>query len=493
MSATDAELVAKARGGDHDAFADLVERHRARVRRLAFSLLGHSDMADDCVQLTYLRAWQRLEQLDDSSRFASWVRAICRSIAANMREREGARRQREGQVATGVPGPGGADELITRIWIREAVEALPEPYRRSVYRFYFDGLSQREIARELDLRVGTVKKRLHDARSKLKEALAEMRPTKELTGLRWRPRWVSALGCIKGCLEHLGRDVSWGWIYGGCGHGFVINIHEELCPSGPTSWGGSVMSELGVNVGFRAHGIVNAKRDGSLPEAQQAAWQMVRDAIDKGLPCYGWELAIPEFYVIYGYDDIGYYYSGPGCSEGAGPKPWRELGKTGIGVVEMQRVEPCPPAATSKVVKDSLSFALRFAERGERVLPGYCFGPAAFDAWAEALEAGRAGRFGQGYNAEVWAECRGEAVNFLREAKGRLPGKAEALFDEAIARYSVVHSRLKALVDMYSFVLLDQLAPEERVKSSEGAALLREAGAAERQGLSALGRIFDSI
>ena len=37
----------------------------------------------------------------------------------------------------------------------------------------------------------------------------------QLEGLRWQPRWISHLGCLKGCLGYLGRELSWGWLYGG--------------------------------------------------------------------------------------------------------------------------------------------------------------------------------------------------------------------------------------------------------------------------------------
>jgi len=60
--------------------------------------------------------------------------------------------------------------------------------------------------------------------------------------------------------------------------------------------------------------------------------------IDQGLPCYGWELDDAEFYVIYGYDDQGYYFSGPSWQPVKGPKNWQELGDTGIGVLEVYSV-----------------------------------------------------------------------------------------------------------------------------------------------------------
>ncbi len=47
---------------------------------------------------------------------------------------------------------------------------------------------------------------------------------KKLENLRWRPRYTSHLGCIKGCLNYLNLDVSDAWLFGATGHAFVINI-----------------------------------------------------------------------------------------------------------------------------------------------------------------------------------------------------------------------------------------------------------------------------
>lgn len=51
---------------------------------------------------------------------------------------------------------------------------------------------------------------------------------KRLDNLSWRPRWISHLGSIKGCLEYLNLDISDGWLYGGTGHAFVLNLHDVV-------------------------------------------------------------------------------------------------------------------------------------------------------------------------------------------------------------------------------------------------------------------------
>ena len=364
------------------------------------------------------------------------------------------------------------------------------PYSEAVWRYYFGGKSQQAIAAEDGLPLGTVKSRLHDARIMLREAMSEM--GKKLDGLEWKSAWTSHIGCVRGCMEFLGLGVSEAWVFGGTGHAFVINVHPGLCPSGPTAWATYMLHELAPNIGCAQTIVHGDKSQGDLfAGAQKEAWDKVRAAIDAGLPCYGWELDIPEFYVINGYDDVGYLYSGPSPTNSTGPKPWRELGDSGIGCVEVYKVEACSPAPDDVVVKQAIAKALRHAEAPpEWVYPQYRSGPKAFEAWADALAEGKAGRFGLGYNAAVWEECRRNAVAFLREARQRLAGRSDGLFDEAIEHYTSVHSKLNALVVLYPF---DAKTGSEEVRSPEGAELMRAAAQAEAQGLEVLRQLAQAL
>ena len=139
---------------------------------------------------------------------------------------------------------------------------------------------------------------------------------KMLENCRWSMAWVSHLGCIKGCLDFLGIEIGNAWLYGGTGHAFVINLHKEVCPSGPTAWNTTKLFELGRNLGYKLDSVFASKGQANFAEMQKRAWEHTQSAIDQGIPCYSWELEIPEFYVVYGYDDAGYYFSGPGCDEG---------------------------------------------------------------------------------------------------------------------------------------------------------------------------------
>ncbi|MGC9523536.1 MAG: hypothetical protein ACP5HG_16880 [Anaerolineae bacterium] len=318
---------------------------------------------------------------------------------------------------------------------------------------------------------------------------------KRLENCTWEPAWVSHLGCLKGCLEYLGVDVSMDWLYGGTGHAFVINMHEEVCPSGPTAWDTRMLFELGANLGYRETCVFGGKQDGGLGEAQERAWEMVRGAIDQGLPCYGWELEIPEFYVICGYEDGpdgGYYYAGPGCEDGKGPKPWRELGDTGIGIVEVYAVRPGEAADDVTAVGKALSAALNHASNPkEWIFEGYRAGLEGYDNWIRALEEGKASDMGMRFNAGVWLECRQHAVGFLREAESRLAGLADAPLDAALLHYTAVAEGLGEVAEIYpwSWGASDEEVLPIDDRSRAAVEALRMARDAEAAGLAALDEI----
>ena len=318
---------------------------------------------------------------------------------------------------------------------------------------------------------------------------------KQLGNLRWSPHWVSHLGCIKGCLDYLGLDISNAWLFGGTGHAFVINLHKEVCPSGPTAWNTEMLFRLGRNLGYALDGVFGFKGNETFATVQRRAWDHVREKIDQGVPCYGWELEIPEFYVVYGYDEEGYYFRGPGCDEGKGPKPWRELGDTGIGVVEMYSVDPGQAADDATAVRQAMAFALEHATSPEKwIFDDYKAGLAGYDHWIAAVEEGTASALGMAYNAGVWAECRRYAVRFLREAQERIDSGTQAPFNEAIRHYGQVSESLGEVAELYPFspeLTEDPIGIAGRSAAAVGA--LKRAREAEAAGLQALGTIVEAL
>ena len=121
---------------------------------------------------------------------------------------------------------------------------------------------------------------------------------KKLNDLTWSPKWVTHLGCVKGCLDYLGVEIRDAWLYGGSGHAFILNISKDSCPSGPTAWKTMMLFQQARSLGYEIEGVFGSKHQQDLKALQQEAWEFCQKTINAGLPVYAWEIEIPEFYVI---------------------------------------------------------------------------------------------------------------------------------------------------------------------------------------------------
>ncbi|MQA61808.1 MAG: sigma-70 family RNA polymerase sigma factor [Actinophytocola sp.] len=173
----DAEAVARACGGDRDAYGVLVARYTADAHRTAF-LLGAGDDADDVVQEAFVKAFRGLRRFRAGAAFRPWLLRIVANETRNLqrsRRRRSAATDRLAQTLPDAVDPDGPESrLLTaeaRAALLAAVHALPDRDRRVVACRYFLDLSEAETAQVLGWRRGTVKSRLSRALVKLRPAL----------------------------------------------------------------------------------------------------------------------------------------------------------------------------------------------------------------------------------------------------------------------------------------------------------------------------------
>ncbi len=173
MSEELAELVKRCEAGDDNALASLIRRFQPVSLELARALLDDRDLAEDVVQETFITALQRLPELRQADAFPAWLRQIVRTHVNRMR-----RKQRElPQTLSAEPASKGTspcqrqerEEIQRRV--RQAIRVLPEHGRQTSELFYLDELSCTEVANVLQVPVGTVKRRLHDSRKRLRAIL----------------------------------------------------------------------------------------------------------------------------------------------------------------------------------------------------------------------------------------------------------------------------------------------------------------------------------
>ena len=146
------------------------------IYRYAFRLSGAQADAEDLTQQTFLLAHRKLHQLRKTEKLKSWLFAILRSCFL-----KGVRTQRPlsgSELAVDeIPDRAVGDDGIDRERLRAAIADLPEEFRVVVMMFYFEELSYKEIARELDLPTGTVMSRLSRAKGRLRQRLIAVTPT----------------------------------------------------------------------------------------------------------------------------------------------------------------------------------------------------------------------------------------------------------------------------------------------------------------------------
>jgi len=174
------ELVEKAKDGDLDAFGALVDRYKDMAYGASYAILGNFHDAQDVAQEAFVRAWQKLGDLQDHGGFPAWLYRIARNLSLDRVRRAREHTERIDDVADGLPdaaskGPGQrAQQHETQEAVLAAIRGLSEPNRLATTLFYIDGYSVDEVAGFLEVPAGTVKRRLHDSRAKLRERMVEM-------------------------------------------------------------------------------------------------------------------------------------------------------------------------------------------------------------------------------------------------------------------------------------------------------------------------------
>lgn len=152
----------------HEAFTRLVQRSQHVVFALALSSLREVEEAKDAAQDAFGTAWRRLHQLRDPNAFDPWLKAIV--LRECLR-----RRRQERSVSHPIPAiddaRAEADGLDYEQLIAAALDELPNGERDVIVLFYFLGCTQPQIARLLRLKPGTVGKRLHSARLRIRGRL----------------------------------------------------------------------------------------------------------------------------------------------------------------------------------------------------------------------------------------------------------------------------------------------------------------------------------
>jgi RNA polymerase sigma-70 factor (ECF subfamily) len=177
---SDADLVARAQGGDSGAFGALVKRHLRAAHAVALAVLAEQADADDAVQDGFLSALQHLDSCSPAEKFRAWLLTIVRNRALDMKRRGRVRAVdalEEDTVHTNEPSPlemAERSELNDRL--ESAIETLTDTQREVLMMHDVQGWKHAEIAHLLGLAESTVRVHLLHARRRLRALLLPVAP-----------------------------------------------------------------------------------------------------------------------------------------------------------------------------------------------------------------------------------------------------------------------------------------------------------------------------
>ncbi|MFN4260294.1 MAG: RNA polymerase sigma factor [Gemmataceae bacterium] len=190
-------LVLKAQAGDRAAYGELVRRFEPSVYAVALARLRRPGEAQELTQEVFVHGMTKLGQLRDPHCFAGWLRQITVRMAINHQTRRGplagAKPDFLDNVQATTAGP--LEEMIRseqRTSLRAGLAKLKPLDRATLEAFYLRGQSLKQMSREFETPIGTIKRRLHIARQRLRRQLEGMPASSKPK----RPRRQRELACV---------------------------------------------------------------------------------------------------------------------------------------------------------------------------------------------------------------------------------------------------------------------------------------------------------
>ncbi|HXH67423.1 MAG TPA: RNA polymerase sigma factor [Candidatus Limnocylindrales bacterium] len=196
VEVSDAMAVERTLGGDRDAYRVLVERHNRTVYKMAYRIMGNAHDAEEVVQESFLRAYQKLKQFAGNANFGTWVYRIAANYAIDrIRQRNAEETRRRvpiksdgdslevdplSQVQDGSPSPerlAGSAQLADRM--KAALAELSPAERTAIVMRHWDGCGIEEIAVVLKSNPNATKNTVFRAVQKLRRAMAPFLEGKE--------------------------------------------------------------------------------------------------------------------------------------------------------------------------------------------------------------------------------------------------------------------------------------------------------------------------
>src|SRR5436190_1077059 len=175
MRATEHELVERCRQGDETAFRELVDQYKGLVFSLISRSIANRARAEELAQDVFLKVHKGLPYFRGESKLSTWLYRIVINVLSQERPERAAISLDDDSEDRPKAQPAADDrafgDLVLKDRLQKAIERLPVPYQVLINGHYLKGLRYEDLAKALDMPMGTVKTHLHRAKRQLRHLL----------------------------------------------------------------------------------------------------------------------------------------------------------------------------------------------------------------------------------------------------------------------------------------------------------------------------------
>jgi RNA polymerase sigma-70 factor (ECF subfamily) len=169
----ESELVLLLKQRHQSAFEYLYDNYSGALNTVVLSVISDRDLATDVLQEVFLKVWKQIDTYDETrGRLFTWMTNIARNAAIDLVRSKSYKHQQQNRELTEIVYQSSESSIvipIEQIGLRKLVYQLKHDYRVLVELSYFQGFTQEEISKMLDIPLGTVKTRLRTALIQLKQ------------------------------------------------------------------------------------------------------------------------------------------------------------------------------------------------------------------------------------------------------------------------------------------------------------------------------------
>ncbi|MED1950110.1 RNA polymerase sigma factor [Brevibacillus centrosporus] len=406
--------------------------------------------------------------------------------------------------------------------------------RKIVESHFFDHLSPLEIARLFQISQANVYQVLSRSRKKLiqektRVVVDQYVQSRKEAGIMKKVvlntpeaftlhTWVTCVMALQGMLEAANRKLSLPMVMGLSGHAFRLTVvPEHVHIAGPTMFEfGPVLARGLRNLGFTSRSIsdfkqaagieinanlvepsqlgANAREKRQLSQVLPQALELIHRSVDRGYPVLAWDMFIPEFALIYGYDDEQkLLHSGDNCGH-QGTIPYDHLGRGLIEDLFVLTLDESFETDQRQMLIGALQMAISHA-RGEEPAFGATHGLDAYADWLNAFEKRTIEPNGNAYTLAIAHDARRNASDFWKEIAETW---TDTTFDairpvclQAADLYGAIADEFAQLCRLFPFPAGGE--PNDPQQSAQAIALLTSIEAKERQALALLENMLQEL